>query len=792
MSSVLDIITEIITIYLICWYNKLFCKIGIFFMYTKRLEASVTHDILVQLANLGWIVDEKDPRCNVYQQRVKLTKQKELLNGKIPDFVLYKEGSNEPIIIIEAKKPNESIQLAMHQALNLYAKPLNTPLIFAYNGSYIETQYLYNGRNLKIDGEDVRQFINHHTALRFVNEGSEILSAVNFIQHSRDELIRIFKSAANLLREDGLQAGLDRFGAFSDILFLKILDEISVLKTLGGEENKLDEYLRWSSFSQKKGNELYQYVKDVVWIKINKKYGDIFSEAFPINSPDIFEEIICELSKLNLTASDSDVNGDAFEYFLKNAYQGIKIKDLGEYFTPRNIVRTMISMVNPKIGETIYDPFCGTGGFLIEAFRYLKIRTSFNDEMQNILRKKTIYGSEITINARIAKMNMILFGDGHSNIKKQDTLSDYVNQKYDIVITNPPYSQQTRFGYLYPIQSNNGDAICPLHCFEALKLGGRGCLLVKENFVSDGGNVGKVREYIFNNSSNVSIVSLPRKLFEPYTPTKTSIIYFEKNRKISDTFFFAINAVGHELGSRKKPIKDNDLPVALDAFNNKKAVAEIESAIIPSTEIAKNSYSLWIYDYLDIFANLKGDIIKLGDYIEEITEKIEPSLQPITDFRILGVSNSIGIFDNEILKGEDINQKYKQVQAGDLVYNPHRINVGSLGLVSEELNGGYVSGIYIVFRVLKKFQDTLPSEYLLHVLKSKYYLAIIGKYDTKYGAVRANLTYEQLCNIHIPLLKKNEMKEFLEKISKLNNITEEFQKIKNNLKESIHKILPNL
>ncbi len=743
-------------------------------MYTKRLEASVTHDILVQLDNLGWIVDEKDPRCNVYQQRVKLTKQKELLSGKIPDFVLYKEGSNEPIIIIEAKKPNETIQLAMHQALNLYAKPLNTPLIFAYNGSYIETQYLYNERSLKIDGEDVRQFINHHTALRFVNEGSEILSAVNFIQNSRDELIRVFKSAANLLREDGLQAGLDRFGAFSDILFLKILDEISVLKMLGGEENRLDEYLRWSSFSQKKGNELYQYVKDVVWIKINKKYGDIFSEAFPINSPDIFEEIICELSKLNLTASDSDVNGDAFEYFLKNAYQGIKIKDLGKYFTPRNIVRTMISMVNPKIGETIYDPFCGTGGFLIEAFRYLKIRTSFNDEMQNILRKKTIYGSEITVNARIAKMNMILFGDGHSNIKKQDTLSEYVNQKYDIVITNPPYSQQTRFGYLYPIQSNNGDAICPLHCFEALKLGGRGCLLVKENFVSDGGNVGKVREYIFNNSSNVSIVSLPRKLFEPYTPTKTSIIYFEKNRKISDTFFFAINAVGHELGSRKKPIKDNDLPIALDAFNNKKAVAEIESAIIPSTEIAKNSYSLWIYDYLDIFANLKGDIIKLGDYIEEITEKTEPSLQPITDFRILGVSNSIGIFDNEILKGEDINQKYKYVQAGDLVYNPHRINVGSLGLVSEDLNGGYVSGIYIVFRVLKKFQNTLPSEYLLHVLKSKYYLAIIGKYDTKYGAVRANLTYEQICNIHIPLLKQNEMRKFLEKISKLNGITEEF------------------
>ena len=110
-------------------------------MYTKRLQASVTHDILVQLNNLGWNIDEKDPKCNVLQQRVKLTKQKELLGGKIPDFVLYKEGSNEPMIIIEAKKPNESIQSAMTQALERYAKPLNTPLIFAYNGSYIETQY---------------------------------------------------------------------------------------------------------------------------------------------------------------------------------------------------------------------------------------------------------------------------------------------------------------------------------------------------------------------------------------------------------------------------------------------------------------------------------------------------------------------------------------------------------------------------------------------------------------------------------------------------------------------------
>lgn len=761
-------------------------------MYTKRLEASVVRDVLVQLDNLGWVTDEKDSNCNVFQQRVKLSRQQELLNGKRPDFCLYKEGSNDPFIIIEVKRPNQSIHEAMDQALNFYAKPLNCPLIFAYNGSYIETQFLYNGRNLKIDGEDVRQFINHQTALRFVQEGSEILSAPDFIQHSRDDLIKIFKKAANLLREDGLQAGLDRFGAFSDILFLKILDEISSLQAWGGEVSKLDEYLKWGNFANKKSNELYTYVKDIVWTKINHKYGSIFSEAFPINSPDIFEEIVREISKLNLTASDSDVNGDAFEYFLKNAYQGIKIKDLGEYFTPRNIVRTMISMVDPKIGETIYDPFCGTGGFLIEAFRYLKIRTSFNDEMQEILKKRTIYGSEITVNARIAKMNMILFGDGHSNINKQDTLADYVKGKFDIVITNPPYSQKTRHGHLYPIQSNSGDAICALHCFESLKDGGRGCLLVKENFVSDGGDVGRVREYIFRNSSNISIVSLPRKLFEPYTPTKTSIVYFEKRiKQNSNVYFFAINNVGYELGARKKAIKYNDLPNALDAFNNKKALTDIHSVIVPMSEIKIPSYSLWMYDYFDIFTSLKGNVVRLGDYIEEITKKTDPSLYPEKNFKILGVSNNIGVFENETLRGEEINQKYKQVITDDLTYNPHRINVGSIGIVPSELTGGYVSGIYIVFRIRNEYKDILNSRYLLNVLKSSYYLEVINKYDTKFGAVRANLTYEQLCNIKIPLLKASEMIEFLTQLNKLEQSKKEFITAENEIKKSVNNFLPN-
>lgn len=134
-----------------------------------------------------------------------------------------------------------------------------------------------------------------------------------------------------------------------------------------------------------------------------------------------------KLDPLTLTDVDSDVKGDAFEYFLK-ASTSTK-NDLGEYFTPRHIVKTMVRLVNPQIGETIYDPFCGTGGFLIESFRHIYNNMARTDANLKMLREKTVYGNEITNTARITKMNMILAGDGHSNIKMKDSLANPIDGK---------------------------------------------------------------------------------------------------------------------------------------------------------------------------------------------------------------------------------------------------------------------------------------------------------------------------------------------------------------------------
>ena len=758
---------------------------------TRRLEASVTHSICTQLENLGWVVDEQDPENNVTQQRAKTEAQKEKLkqiNGGVlryPDFVLYERGTSSPVAVIEAKRPGESLAKALNQAQQRYARPLGAALVFAYNDTFVDTRHVFQGRALKIDGEDVRQFVDHYTSLRFINEGPEILSAPYDIQLSRQQLLKIFKQQANLLREAGLQAGLERFGAFSDILFLKLMDELCTLREHAGEAAPLPDRLRWSEFVNKRPTARLEYARNVVWREMNERFGSIFGHTFPIQSPEIFHDIVEQLSSLNFTGTDSDIKGDAFEYFLRNAYQGIKIKDLGEYFTPRNIVRTMVSMVDPRVGEKVYDPFCGTGGFLIESFRYIALRSNQTPSVLKILKNETVYGREITQTARVAKMNMILYGDGHSNVWHEDSFAKPQSGKYDVVLTNPPYSQKTRHGNLYSVPTQNGDAISVQHCLDALKPNGRAAILIKEDFLTDVGDVGSVRKMLFRAVKDLSVVSLPRRLFEPYTPTKTSILCFRKNGTRKKAYFFVVRDVGHTFGARKRSLPQNDLPAALEGVRDPTDDLPINVVIAERDEIVDNDCSLWCYDYAEVLPpTTSPEVLKpLGDHIRSSGTKFAPSDSPDETFQVLGVSNTLGVFLNEEKLGSEINQKYIAVQPGDLVYNPHRVNVGSLGMVPAHLDGGIVSGIYVVFR--PRNTNRLPSAYLYHLLRTDDYLNVIRAYDTRHGAVRANLVWSQLCRIKIILPSPEEIATFRGTLEQTNALRKEMLTLENRLTEIV-------
>lgn len=749
-------------------------------MNVRPLEAHTRSQINRRLRNLGWIIDENDPNCNVFQERAKTSKQNVLFKKKRPDYVLYESGSDIPIAIIEAKRPGEDLEKALIQANDLYAGPLKVPLIFAFNDTFVISKHTGQGRSLKIDGEEVQDFIDQLTALRFINEGAEILSAPKGINFNRDELLKIFKTTNNLLRKEGLRDGYERFSAFSEILFLKLIDESERLNEDRGKKRKFEQKFCWSSFIKKSDSDLHLFLNDSVWPRLKNEYGDIFEGKIGIKNPSTLREIIESIDPINLTSTDSDVKGDAFEYFLKSVTNGNK--DLGEYFTPRHIARTVVNLVKPMYGEKIYDPFCGTGGFLLEAFKYISLRVDMhNEEISKTVKEKSIFGGEITSTARIAKMNMILFGDGHSNIVQGDSLSFPKRELFDVVVANIPYSQKTEFGNFYKIPSNNADSVCMQHIWESLKPNGRAAVIVPETFIYEGGIIGKTRELIARQSSELSIISLPRGVFMPYTPTKTNIIYFKKGEKqFKNAFFFAVQNDGFELSTKRKPIVgDSDLKKLLSNYDEPKII-RAQSNIVSREDIEESgNWNLRPFYYMEDIAECNGELVNIDEkIINEISNYIDPTLKPDDEFGILQVSQN-GIFLGDTLKGSEFTQKYKIVNTGDLVYNPYRVNIGSIGIVPSYLNNMLVSPAYVVIRSI---DENYPSSYLLSILKSQRYKKIIVNYSI--SSARANLPFEELKRIKIPVPNPENIVKLLQYQKELDEYMTKFNEVRNKIEQT--------
>ena len=615
------------------------------------LEADTRVLIDNSLESLGWKLKGKGK--NVYFEQPRTEAEHKMLGGKRPDYVLYSEGSDKPLIVIEAKKKGARIDDALEQGIG-YARALGAPLVFATDGVFCKSFHTVANRPPILNGEEVDEFIREALALRFLT-GYEVNTVSPRVQYDRKELIRIFDEANNMLRGDGLRAGIERFGEFANILFLKLVSENEQIKKESGIKSDFDiASCSWDSIKNIAPSARIEYINNTVYSRLNKLYKTEIFTPLTIRDETILKEIMDKLDPLTLTDVDSDVKGDAFEYFLK-ASTATK-NDLGEYFTPRHIVKTMVRLVNPKIGEKIYDPFCGTGGFLIESFRHIERNMGTgNAELKRILREETIYGNEITNTARITKMNMILAGDGHSNIHMQDSLANptYIDKIkydekgnivrdadgnieysseysgiYDVVLANMPYSQRTKHGNLYDLPSTNGDSICVQHCMKAINSAsdnGRMALVVPEGFLFRK-DLAKTREYLLNHCELQSIISLPQGVFLPYTGVKTDIIYATKvNKKIKasdkkkEYWYFDVKSDGYTLDNHRRKLETpSDLSKYEEYRKLDKDQAEnmlkVGFESISLEKVRKNSYILVGSRYRDTKPlNSNYPMISLGN-----------------------------------------------------------------------------------------------------------------------------------------------------------------------------------
>ena len=776
---------------------------------TMPLEAETRVLIDRSLENLGWKFKGRDK--NVFFEQPRTEAERKKLDGKRPDYVLYSKDSDKPLIIIEAKKKGSRIDVALEQGIS-YARALEAPLVFATDGVFCKAFHTVANRAPILNGEEVDEFIREALALRYLAT-YEVNTVSPKVQYDRKELIRIFDEANNMLRGEGLRAGIERFGEFANILFLKLISESEQIRRESGIKTNFDIACSWDSIKNIPISTRIEYINKTVYEKLNNLYKtDIFT-PLQIRGTSILKEIMDKLDPLILTDVDSDVKGDAFEYFLK-ASTSTK-NDLGEYFTPRHIVKTMVRLVNPQIGETIYDPFCGTGGFLIESFRHIYNNMARTEANLKILREQTVYGNEITNTARITKMNMILAGDGHSNIKMMDSLanpvdgkSTYVDEKgethhngYDIVLANMPYSQKTKYGNLYDLPSNNGDSICVQHCIKAVNStseNGRIALVVPEGFLFRK-DLTKTREYLLENCQLQSVISLPQGVFLPYTGVKTDIIYATKvngklktSEKRSDFWYFDVKSDGYTLDNHRRKL---DTPSDLSKYeeyrkldnDQVKDMLKVGFEIIPLDKVYKNSNILVGSRYRThtVKKSKAYEMVKLGDittFIRGVSfpkkaqkDQADDLLNVITT----RAAQADGIdFEKVVYIEKSYAKPDKMVSKGDILIslaNSLEL-VGRVTYVDENYKNATFGAFMGVIRA--NYQKVHPM-YLFHVLNSleaKKYFRSVAKTTTNIS----NITFEDLGNLVLPLPGLDDQLKIIDELNRYQEIIVGAKKIVNN------------
>lgn len=379
-------------------------------------------------------------------------------------------------------------------------------------------------------------------------------------------------------------------------LIYKFMDDMDAeSEELGGESKFfVGEYERYSwrkVFNTARGGHeiLLDYREALQKMSVNPSLPSIFHTIFrqaylPYNDPETLKGF---LKTINWFRYDHSENlGDAFEYLLSIlGSQG----DAGQFRTPRHIIDFMVDIVEPKTGETILDPACGTAGFLISAYKYiLKHNSSSGRTNGDLLTpdqreqlSHNICGYDISPDmVRLSLVNMYLHRITEPKIVEYDTLTsdDKWNERFDVIFANPPFMSPKggiKPHSLFSVQSKRSEALFVDYIAEHLTKTGRGAVIVPEGviFKSDSAFV-KLRRMLIEGNYLYGVISLPQGVFNSYSTVKTSILLFDKViAKLTDKILFAkVENDGFSLGTQRRPIEGSQLErvaSAIKDFRNK-------------------------------------------------------------------------------------------------------------------------------------------------------------------------------------------------------------------------------
>jgi len=407
-----------------------------------------------------------------------------------------------------------------------------------------------------------------------------------------------FKNIDDILHKDaGCTSELDYTEQSSWLLFLKYLDALEQDKALEAQlEGKryrfiLDVDYRWDNWAAPKtedgridhnaaliGDDLRDFVNqrlfpylhafkdkatgpDTIEYKVGQIFGEIKNK---IQSGYNLREVI-ELVDLLRFRSQTEKHELSHLYEAKIRNMGNAGRNGGEYYTPRPLIRAIIKVVDPKIGERIYDGAVGSAGFLCEAFDYLSAKPGLSTRDVTTLQKRTFYGKEKKSLAYvIAIMNMILHGIEAPNIIHTNTLAENLSDiqerdRYEVVLANPPFGGKERAEVQqnFPIKSGETAYLFLQHFMRSLKAGGRAGIVIKNTFLSNTDNASvAIRKQLLESCNLHTVLDLPSGTFQG-AGVKTVVLFFDKGAPTRKVWYYQLNP-GRNMG-KTNPLNDNDL-----------------------------------------------------------------------------------------------------------------------------------------------------------------------------------------------------------------------------------------
>jgi type I restriction enzyme M protein len=437
------------------------------------------------------------------------------------------------------------------------------------------------------------------------------------------KLSAAIKSARDIMRKDaGLNGDLDRIPQLAWLLFLRAFDALEQRRELTERDYRtaIEEPYRWrdwaaDSISGQTGTELLDFVNGELLPYLRGLTGSgqhdprdtlaaVFKETYNrMLSGYLLRDVVNKVNEVNFNSSD-DIHTMAhlYESMLREVRDAAG--DSGEFYTPRPVIRFVVQQVDPRLGETVLDPACGTGGFLVEAYEHIAPsvetvgqRRELQANLRGIEKKPLPY--------LLGMMNLALHGIEQPAIVRDNALAYPVTQiraadRVDVVLTNPPFGgeEEKAIQTNFPEATRTAEtALLFVQLVERmLKPGGRCGMVVPNGFLFGDGIAARVRERLLRECQVHTVVRLPSGAFAPYTDIPTNLIFFEKTGRTRDVWFYEIPMPeGRKKYSKTRPMRFEEFAGCQAWWGGVSREGRVESEQawrVPIGEIESNGFNL--------------------------------------------------------------------------------------------------------------------------------------------------------------------------------------------------------